>query len=345
MTLEDRILALSNLAGPAGFEEAAAARVREMLSEVMDEVHTDVMGSVVALRRCGKEKAPRLLIDAHIDEIGFVVTGHEEGFLRFAAIGGVDARMLPAAEIRILTEPNIVGVVAATPPHVLEKDESNKAIKIENLFIDVGLTQEEAEKAIPVGTPAVYNAQARVFGEGQICGKALDDRACLAVILEALHRLKDKPLGVDLYVLASTQEELGRRGAKTAAFDIAPDWCIVLDVDHAKTPDSKRHSMRQSGSGCVISVGPNMNRKLTNKAIQLAKDREIPYQIGVEAGDSGTNAAAVQIAREGVATALLGIPVKYMHSPVETLALSDAEAAADLLTALIESITEESADA
>ena len=246
MTLEDRILALSNLSGPAGFEEAAAARVREMLSEVMDEVHTDVMGSVVALRRCGKEKAPRLLIDAHIDEIGFVVTGHEEGFLRFAAIGGVDARMLPAAEIRILTEPNIVGVVAATPPHVLEKDESNKAIKIENLFIDVGLTQEEAEKAIPVGTPAVYNAQARVFGEGQICGKALDDRACLAVILEALHRLKQAWAWT--CTSSPAQEELGHGRETRPLTSLGLVHCADVDRQNPRQQAPQRASRGAAAS-------------------------------------------------------------------------------------------------
>jgi endoglucanase len=345
MTLEERIIALSDLPGPAGFEEGAAARIMDMLAEVAGEVRADVMGNIIAVRRSGKENARRLLLDAHYDEIGFVVTGHEEGFLRFAAIGGVDARMLPAAEVRILTEPNLTGVVAAAPPHVLDKDESNKAMKVEDLFIDVGMTQEEAEKAVPVGTPAVYNARARAFGDGFVCGKALDNRASLAVIIEALRQLKDKPLGADVYVLASAQEELGRRGAKTAAFEIAPDWCVVLDADHAKTPDNKRHDIKKAGGGVVISVGPNMNRKLADKAIRLAKEKEIPYQIGVEAGDSGTNAAAVQIAREGVATALIGIPVKYMHSPVETMALSDAEAAASLLAALIESITEGYADA
>ena len=345
MTLEERILALSALPGPAGFEEGAAKCISEMLAEAADEVRTDVMGNVIAVRRCGKENARRLLLDAHYDEIGFVVTGHEEGFLRFAAIGGVDARMLPAAEIRILTEPSRVGVVAAAPPHVLEKGESDKAVKMEDLFIDVGLTQEEAEKAVPVGTPAVFNAPARAFGDGYICGKALDNRASLAVIIEVLWRLKDRPLDVDLFVLASAQEELGRRGAKTAAFEIAPDWCVVLDADHAKTPDNKRHDMKKPGGGVVVSIGPNMNRKLTDKAIRLAREKGIPHQIGVEAGDSGTNAAAVQIAREGVATALLGIPVKYMHSPVETLAFSDALAAADLLEALVISITEGYADA
>lgn len=341
MTLEERILELSALPGPAGFEEKAAARVREVFAEVADEVWVDVMGNVIGLRRCGRKNARRLLIDAHMDEIGLIVTGYEEGFLRFAAIGSVDARMLPGAQVRLLTEPAVTGVIAVSPPHVLAKEDSDKAIQIEDLYIDAGLTQEEAVCKIPLGTPAVFDVTPRVFGEGYLTGKALDDRACLAVVIEAMGRLKDKPLSADVYLLASTQEELGRRGVKTAAFDIAPDWCIVLDADHAKTPDCKRYDIRQAGGGVVISTGPNMSRDLTDRAVRLAKEKGIPHQIGVEPGDSGTNAAAVQISREGVATALLGIPVKYMHSPVETLRLQDAKAAVDLLAALIEDIAGE----
>lgn len=344
MTLEERILELSALPGPAGFEEKAAARVREMFAEVVDEVRVDVMGNVIGLRRCGRVNARRLMIDAHLDEIGFVVTGYEEGFLRFAADGSVDARMLPGAQVRVLTEPAMTGVIAVSPPHVLSKEDSDKVIKIEDLYIDVGLTQEEAARKIPLGTPAVFDVAPRVFGEGFITGKALDDRACLAVAIEAMGRLRDKPLAADVYLLASTQEELGRRGIKTAAYEIAPDWCVVLDADHAQTPDCKRYDIRRAGEGVVISTGPNMSRDLTERAVQLAKEKGIPCQIGVEPGDSGTNAAAVQISREGVATALLGVPVKYMHSPVETLCLQDAKAAVDLLAALIEEIAGEGRD-
>ncbi len=334
-TLADTIIKLSAADGPSGFEQDIGKLAAELMMPYMDEVTTDVMGNVIGVKRCGKENAPKLMFDAHLDEIGFVVTGHEEGFLRFAALGGVDARMLPASELRILTDPPVIGIVDALPPHIQKPEESDKTIKIEELFIDVGLSKEDAQKRIPVGTPAVYHTGARCFGDALICGKAQDDRSCFAVILHALELLKDEKLDVDLYVLASAQEEVGTRGAQTGAFSVRPDWCIVVDVDHAKTPDHTKYDAMELGAGVVVSKGPNMNRKLTDKAIDLAEQNNIKYQVGVEAsGNSGTNARVIQVAGEGVATALFGLPLKYMHSPVEVISLEDAEAAARLLSAV-----------
>jgi len=239
--------------------------------------------------------------------------------------------MLPASEIKVLTEPPIIGIVGVLPPHVLKEEDSDKTIKTEDLFIDIGLSQDEAKKAVSLGTPAVYNTGARRFGNNLICGKSLDDRACFASILQALELLKDEKLDVDLYVLASVQEEVGERGAKTGAFSIAPDWCVAIDVDHAKTPDSKDTGMKDIGGGVIISKGTILNRYLTEAAIRLAAEKGIKYQIAIEAGDTGTNANVINMSREGVATALLGLPLKYMHTPVEVISLADAEAAAALL--------------
>lgn len=281
MSVEEIILSLSDAAGPAGFEEPVAAKVRDMLAALTDEVQTDVLGNVIGIRRCGRPNAKKLLFDAHIDEIGFIVTGHEEGFLRFSTLGGVDARMLPAAVIKVLTEPPVMGVVAAAPPHILKDGESDKAVSTEELYIDIGMSQEEAVKAVPPGTPAVYGGGARPLGNGLICGKGLDDRACLASILRALELLREETLEVDLYVLASVQEEVGRRGAKTGAFAVAPDWCVAVDADHAKTPDAREHTLRETGGGVVISKGTILNRRLTDLALRLAKEKGIKYQLGV----------------------------------------------------------------
>lgn len=331
MTIADSIIELCALAGPAGFEQIVAARVSEMMTPYMDEVRIDVMGSVIGVKRCGKKNAKKLLFDAHIDEIGLIITGHEDGFLRFSTLGGVDARMLPAAEIKILTDPPIIGIVAAAPPHILEADDSDKTIKTDNLYIDIGMNQDEAKKAVSVGTPAVYNTGARLYGDGLICGKGLDDRACVASVLRALELLKDVKLDVDLYVLASVQEEVGERGAKTGAFAVAPDWCVAIDVDHAKTPDCKEHWLKELGGGVVISKGTILNKSMTETAIRLASEKGIKFQLGVEAGNTGTNANFINLSREGVATSLFGLPLKYMHSPVEVVSLDDAEAAALLL--------------
>ena len=323
---------LCQIPGPAGFEEQVAAHVKNLLEPYMDETWIDVLGNVIGVRRCGKENARKLMLDAHIDEIGLIVTGAEEGFLRFGRLGGLDARLLPAAGVMILTEPPRYGVISVLPPHVLKKEDSKKVTKIEDLFIDVGLTQEEASVSVPPGTPGVLAQRMRNFGDNGICGKALDDRVGFVAILRAVELLKDTALNVDLYVMASVQEEVGVRGATPGAYSVAPDYCVIVDVDHAKTPDTKAHETTVTlGGGVIITRGPNMNPMLTGKIHKLALDNGINNQINVAPGSSGTNARAIQISRNGVATALLGIPMKYMHSVNEIVSLDDVESAAQLL--------------
>jgi len=331
MDTAEILIELCALPGPSGFEEPVARRVRELLEPYMDETRIDVLGNVIGVRRCGKDGARKLLFDAHIDETGLIITGAEEGFLRFAALGGTDARILPASGVTILTDPPLYGVIGTLPPHVLKKEDTEKVIKVEDMFIDVGMTQEEALKTVPQGTPAVLAHGARRFSESRICGKALDDRAGFAAILRAVELLGGETLDVDLYVMASVQEEVGIRGVAPGVFSIAPDLCVVIDVGHAKTPDTKPvETMTELGGGVVIGRGPCMNAELTESVIELAIRKEIKHQISVEPGDTGTNARAVQISREGVATALFSIPMRYMHG-AEAASLDDIEVTALLL--------------
>ena len=236
-----------------------AQAAAELLRPVMDEVKIDKMGSVVAVRRCGKENAPRLLLDAHLDEIGFIITGHEEGFLRFAPLGGVDPRMLPDRELTILTQPPITGVVACMPPHVLSDEERDKSLSIQELFIDAGLSQEQAKARIPVGTPAVYRAGCAPLGEHKLCGKALDDRACLAVLIDAAQQLLGEKLDVDLYILGSVQEEVHGTGAITAAYGIVPELCVAVDVTHGDSPDGDKGKTFPLGGRPGDRAGPQLH--------------------------------------------------------------------------------------
>jgi len=343
MNVFDTIKELCELPGPAGFEEVVAARMKAILEPNMDETWIDVLGNVIGVKRCGKENARKLLFDAHIDEIGLIVTSVEEGFLRFSKLGGFDARVIPASGVILQTEPPLYGVISVLPPHILKEEDTKKNFKIEDMFIDVGLTHEEATRLVSPGTHGVVAHSVRSFGEKLICGKAIDDRAGLVAILRALELLKDTDLDVDIYVMASVQEEVGVRGATTGAYAIAPDHCVVVDVDHAKTPDAKSSDTDVVlGDGVVISRGPNMNPMLTDKMIDLAKDKEIKYQINVcPGGSSGTNARAIQVSREGVATALLSIPLKYMHSVNELASLEDLECVAQLLCETAKAMKEE----
>ena len=332
---------LCALSGPSGFEGPVAQAAAELLRPLMDEVHVDRMGSVVGVRRCGKENAPKLLLDAHLDEIGFLVTGHEEGFLRFAPLGGVDPRMLPDRELTILTQPPVVGVVACMPPHVQSREDMDQSQPIKELYIDVGLSQEEAERRIPVGTPAVYRTGCAPLGKNLLCGKALDDRACFAILLDAAEQLRGEKLDVDLYILGSTQEETHSTGAITAAYGIVPDLCVAVDVTHGDSPDAPKDKTFKLGGGPVIGVGPNCTRWMTRRLEAKAKELEMDCQIEVMSGHSGTNGWDLQISREGVATAVLSLPLRYMHTPVETAHRADLTDTARLLAAFIRGIGEE----
>ncbi len=340
MNYEQTLSRLCTLSGPSGFEEPVARAAAELLRPLVDEVYTTRLGSVVGVRRCGRENAQKLLLDAHLDEIGLIVTGHEEGFLRFAPLGGVDPRMLPDREVVLLTTPPVHGVVACLPPHVQTGEDMDKSLPIKDLFLDVGLSQEAAQKKIPIGTPATYRGGCAPLGADLLCGKALDDRAGFSVLLDVLDRLNGKELDVDLYILGSTQEETHSSGAITAAYEIAPNLCVAVDVTHGDSPDASKHETFPLGGGPVIGVGPNCTRSLSGRLKELANEGEIPFQIEVMSGSSGTNAWPIQVSREGVAAAVLSIPERYMHTPLEVVHRRDLEKTAKLLTAFVENLGE-----
>lgn len=337
MTLVELTKYLCSLAGPSGFEEPVCKWLTEYARPFADEIKTDVMGNFLAVKRCGKPGAKSLLLDAHMDEVGLIVTAVEEGFLRFECIGGIDHRMLPAREVRVLTDPPLYGIVNTMPPHVLPPDEMGNTIPADKLRIDIGMSQESAEKAVLPGTPVVYAGGCEELGGSQLCGKAMDDRSCAAIILKAFEDLSGKELPVDVYCLISSQEEVGGRGAMVAAWNTEPDYAIVVDVTHAKTPDGK-DVITDSGKGVAIGIGPNMNRAMTMELFRLAKEREIPFQTEVCPSHSGTNAEEIQVSRQGVATAVLSLPLKYMHTPLETARVEDMEAIRQLIVAYAETM-------
>ena len=335
MNIEDYTLRLCPCPGPSGFESAVTDQAEQLLKPLVDETRRDVMGNLFGLRRCGKPGAKKLLLDAHLDEIGFIVTEITEGFLKFAAIGGVDPRVLPGCPVTVMTGKPLTGVIDCLPPHVLSAEQREQAVQLKDLYIDLGLSQEESEKLVPIGTPGVFMDEIILLQGDNLTSRALDDRLCAAVILRTLEELRDAELPIDVEVMLSTQEEVGSRGAKPGIWSSDPEWCIALDVTFAKTPDSSEPGTFKAGSGCTIGVGPNCTRSITEALIAMAKSREIPYSIEVMPGNSGTNGWAMQVSRQGVATAIVSVPIKYMHSQVETARLCDAEAAVKLLTEFI----------
>lgn len=342
MEMEQILRRLCVACGPSGFEVPAVLAAKELLEPLVDEVWIDRLGSLTGVIRCGKPGAKRLLLDAHLDEVGLVVTGHKDGFLRFKAVG-VDPRMLPDREVVILTDPPMLGVVACLPPHVLSAEDREKAPEVKDLFIDTGLSQEEAERRIPIGTPVSYRTDFTPLGARQVCTKSLDDRACFAVLLRVAELLKGQELDVDLYILGSVCEETGGVGAQAAAQGLAPDFCVAVDVTHGRTADAPKGETYGMGGGPAVGIGPNMARWMVKRLLDKAAQLDITVQKEVMEGNTGTNGWDMQIANEGIATAIVSVPLKYMHTPVEVVELGDIEDCARLLAAFAQGIGEEGA--
>ena len=256
--------------------------------------------------------------------------------------GALSALLPPGAvvgrELVVLTDPPRRGIVTCPAG-----GEADKSIPLSELFVDVGLSQTEAERAVPVGTPMVYRGGCFALGEDQMCGKSMDDRSCFVTLLRAAELLRDRELDVDLYLLGSTREEVSGAGATVGTWAVQPDFCVAVDVTHGKTPDGPADKAFAIGGGPAIGVGPNMTRWMTNRMLAKAKERQIPYQLEVMSGHTGTNGWEMQISREGVATSVLSLPLKYMHSPIEVLSLADMEQVAALLVAFTEGLGKEAA--
>ncbi len=343
MELFEVLCRLADVSGPSGFIREVAKEAEELLRPLADEVSRDRLNNVYGIRRCGKANAKLVLLDAHLDEIGFCVDGHEDGFLRFRAIGGVDPRMLPGRELKLMTQPEGFGVVAVKPPHVLSDDEAEQAIALEDLRIDVGLTQEEAQRAYPIGTPAVYRQKCSRLQGTRVSGKAMDDRACFCILLRTLELLKDEDLNVDVCVMGSNMEEVGGQGATVGAYRLNPDYAVAVDVTFATQADVSKDKGCPLGSGPAIGVGPNMTRWMTERFKQCAAEQEIPYTLEIIPGNSGTNGWEIQTAREGIATQVISLPERYMHTPMEVVDLQDMEQTAQLLCAFLRSLEKEGA--
>lgn len=334
MDLKEVLFDLCSAFAVSGFEHSIADKLKSYFAKYASEIKVDPLGSVSAFVRSGKKDAPVLMLDAHMDEIGLLVTALEEGgFIRFSPLGGVDPRVLPASELEIHGKEKIPAVVCVKPPHISEKGGEFPAIS--NMVADTGYPLEELEKILSVGDVISFCSEPLELSNGFLSAKTIDNRAGIAVILYALEQLQKEELSADLLISITVQEEIGMRGAKTAAHAHAPDLAVVVDVSHGQTPDAPADKTYKMNGGVMIGFGPNLDRDLTSRMISLAKEKEIPHQIEVMGGNTGTNAWMIQIANESVPCALLSVPLRYMHTKSEVISFSDLKATGDLLTEFI----------
>jgi endoglucanase len=324
---------------PSGYEQPVQALVREFAKELADEVRTDLHGNVILARNPGG--SPRILLDGHCDQIGLMVQHIDDaGFLYVQTIGGWDLSILLGRAVVVWTQSGPQrGVIGRKATHLMSDEDRKKTPKLSDLWIDLGAASaEEVRKTVRIGDPVTVELGIRELPNGRVTGPKLDNTAGLFVVLETLKRLAGKTFDAALFVVSAVQEEIGLRGATTAAFGVDPEVGIGVDVTHATdcpTIDKREHGAVDLGKGPVLFRGPNINPVLHEKLTDLAQSKSLPYQVKGAPRGTPNDANVLQLTRAGVAAAAIGIPLRYMHTPVEIVALDDADNAADLLAALV----------
>lgn len=338
--LKEHLRKLVEAHAPSGHEGPIREIIRAEWAGLTDELQQDGLGSLIGIKRATLPADPprRIMLAAHMDEIGMMVRDIVDGFIYVHRISGVDNRVMLSQPVMVHGKQPLPGLVAAAPPHLLTDKERKKYPGFDDLVIDVGLPAAQVAELVSIGdliTPDVPMID--LMGK-QVAAKAFDDRACVAAITVCLNTLKGMAHQWDVYATATVQEETGLLGAATAAYHIQPDIAIALDVTFADQPGVESDSASKIGDGPGIGFGPNFHTKLFEKLKEVARYHEIKLQEDLIPGHSGTDAWAIQVSREGVPTALLEVPIRNMHSPVETLDITDIDRAGRLMAHFIASL-------
>ncbi len=338
--MKELIVKLSNAHGVSGFEDEIREVIRAELEDLVDDVKKDSMGNLIATKNGGE---PEVMIAAHMDEIGFVVKYiDDKGFIRIAPIGGWFSQIALAQRVVLYGKKKVYGVIGCKPPHLMKDDERKKAVEIKDMFVDVGASSKDEvlEMGINIGTPVALDREVRELVNGRITGKAFDNRVGVAVMIEALKRTKSD---ATIYAVATVQEEVGLKGARTSAFALEPKAAIAIDsCVAADFPGSESaHMDVKLGKGAAITVvdasgrgliaSPRVLRWLTETAEKFS----IPYQLEVAEGGT-TDATAIHLTKSGIPAGVVSVPARYIHSPVEVVDLQDVESAVEIVTKALE---------
>ncbi len=325
MNIKELLYTLSEFDSIGSITEASD-KAYEILSQYADTKKYDNLNVIGTIK--GKSDYT-IMLDAHIDQVGFIVTDIDDnGFLTVATVGGIDLRALPSKAVTVHGKEKITAVFCAVPPHLSKGDtEYNDVSKIK---LDTALGKK-AKEIISIGDYVTFSDKCFDLVNNKICGRSFDDRSGVACLLELAKRLSGKELPTNVVFALSTGEELGLRGATTATFTVNPDEAIALDVDFGDSPDVSKNDSSPLGNGGIITYSPILDKGINKKLEQIAKENNIPYSTFVTGGKTSTDADMISISREGVKTSVLSIPLRNMHSSVEILDLLDLEAICDLL--------------
>ena len=338
MTTSEYLEILDKEYGVSGNEKDIRNLVKSLFEKHCDEVYTDTLGNVIGIKKGSDTSLPSLMIEAHMDELGLMVSDiTEEGSLKFVSVGGFDSKVLPGTEVTIHGKEELFGVIGAKPPHLISGE--RKVPKVADLCVDTGLSKETVSCIVSIGDIITFNTGYTKLDGSMVAARCIDDRGGLAIILKVLDMLNTFTLKNDIIAVATVQEEVGLRGAKTAAAHIQPGCAIAIDVCHGTSPGVSDDAF-PCGKGPVISMGPNLHTKMTRKLIELANRDNIDTQLEVCSGDTGTDAWEIQISGKGVPTSLLSIPVRYMHANYEIADTDDMENASKLICAFASSLKE-----
>lgn len=342
MKLADTLEKLSNACGVTGREDEVRELLKTMLKPHVDEVGEDKLGNVIGVKRGKKKKTPKVMLAAHMDEIGLIVKNiTKNGFLQFAKLGGMDDRILVAQRVVVHTgKAKKPGIIGSKPPHIMKDEEKKKAIKADSLFIDIGAGSKKAalKMGVKIGDVISFDTKFAKISKDVVVGKAFDDRVGCCLLVEVMEQLRE--VDCTVYAVGTVQEEVGLRGACVTAFHIYPDLALAFDVTVAGgVPGVKEVEapvkMREGPVIGVMDAGLITHPRVLSLLVDSAEENKVTYQL--ETGLAGsTDAARIALTREGVPCGVLSIPTRYIHSPSSMLSLSDVEKAAKLAVAAIE---------
>jgi tetrahedral aminopeptidase len=335
---------LISVSGLSGYEAPVADLIKERWRPFVDEISLSRVGSLHGLKRgTGKSPRPSLMVATHMDAIGMQVSQLVDGFLHIAPVGGIDVRVLPGAEVTVhasRSNEELPGVVVLPPARFLPESAGDK-ILIEHLLVDTGLLPREVTKKVCIGDLVSFANPPFELAGDVLSGHTVDNRASIAALTICLEELQNKPHVWDLWAVATVQEETTYLGAYTSSFALRPQMAIVVDGTFAKGPGANGWQTSAMGKGVGLCIGPNMHPFLHKKLKELADRLEIPWFLDVSLGDSGTDAFAVQVTAEGIPTALVEFPIRYMHTPVESVSLKDIQRVGRLLAEFVTSLEED----
>lgn len=329
---------LTESSGISGDEAEVAELVRKFFAQLTDDSYIDKFNNVIGIKK-GESSGKKIMFVSHIDQIGLMVNNiDKKGFISFVPIGGHDPRVLIGQEVIIKGKEDVKGIIGSTPPHLQKKKDQNKVTPIKELYIDTGFSSEKVKDIVSVGDSILFDTKCCKLKNDNYASAAMDDRSGIFLLIETLKQLKRMKHNWDVYMVGSVQEEVGVRGSSITSYDIKPDVGVVIDVTFGYSPGSKKNEVIKLNSGGSIDSGPNFHPYLTKKLKEIADEWELPYQEIFIARPGGTDAYSMQIAGKGIPVVQMGIPLRYMHTTVETLNLNDIKRMAKILALFVSDI-------